>query len=234
MKKTFFITGSSKGIGLQLSRSLLLQNHYVFGFSRANTLDHENFTFTNIDLSDLNKVKTVIFPEVKTNQVVLINNAASIGEIKPLAKKNPEDIVKELSLNLIAPTLFCRNFIKTYADKEKLILNISSGAATKPIGSWNTYCASKSALDMLTNVLCEEKYKDFRAISVYPGIVDTDMQTKIRNTSTKDFPLQNKFNEYYINNELIDPSHVAQKIIYLVNNHQDFLKNIVSVRDFDI
>ena len=88
MKKTFFITGSSKGIGLQLSRSLLLQNHYVFGFSRANTLDHENFTFTNIDLSDLNKVKSVIFPEVKTNQVVLINNAASIGEIKPLAKKS--------------------------------------------------------------------------------------------------------------------------------------------------
>ena len=139
MKKTFFITGSSKGIGLQLSRSLLLQDHFVFGFSRTNTLDHKNFTFTKIDMSDLNKVKTVIFPEVKTNHVVLVNNAASIGEIKPLAKKNPEDIVNELSLNLIAPTLFCRNFIETYSDKEKLILNISSGAATKPIGSWNTY-----------------------------------------------------------------------------------------------
>ena len=234
MKKTFFITGSSKGIGLQLSRALLLQDHYVYGFSRTNTFDHENFTFTNIDMSDLDKVKTVIFPEVKTNQVILINNAASIGDIKPLAKKNPENIVKELSLNLIAPTLFCRNFIKSYADKEKLILNISSGAATKPIGSWNTYCASKSGLDMLTNVLCEEKYKDLRAISVYPGIVDTDMQIKIRNTSPKNFPLQNKFKEYYINNELEESSHVAKKIIYIVNNHQDFLKNIVSVRDFDI
>ena len=234
MKKTIFITGSSKGIGLQLSRSLLLQDHFVFGFSRTNILDHENFTFTNIDLSDLNMVSTVILPEVKTNQVVLINNAASIGDIKPLAKKNQKDIVNELSLNLIAPTLFCRKFIKTYADKEKLILNISSGAATKPIGSWSTYCASKSALDMLTNVLCEEKYKNLRAISVYPGIVDTDMQKKIRNTSTKNFPLQNKFKECYINNELIDPSYVAKKIIYLVNNHQDFLENIVSVRDFDI
>ena len=87
---------------------------------------------------------------------------------------------------------------------------------------------------MLTNVLCEEKYKDLRAISVYPGIVDTDMQIKIRNTSPKNFPLQNKFKEYYIKNELEEPSRVAKKIIYIANNHQDFLKNIVSVRDFDI
>ena len=42
---------------------------------------------------------------------------------------------------------------------KKMIINISSGAANNSIASWSTYCATKAALDRLTDVIAEEKIR---------------------------------------------------------------------------
>ena len=76
---------------------------------------------------------------------------------------------------------------------ELIIINISSGAALRPIHSWGTYCQSKAGIDMLTNIINEE-HPEIRALSVYPGIVNTDMQLKIRSTNLEEFPLKNLLN----------------------------------------
>ena len=58
------------------------------------------------------------------------------------------------------------------------------------------------------------------------------MQLKIRSTNIEEFPLKNKFVEYFNNNELTEPKDVAQKIFYIMSNLSKFSKNMVSVRDF--
>ena len=52
---------------------------------------------------------------------------------------------------------------------------------------------------MLTKIINEENNK-IEAYSIYPGVVDTEMQEKIRNTRTEKFALRQKFVNYYENN----------------------------------
>ena len=234
MKKTALITGTGKGIGKAFAELLLDKGYIVFGYSRSNIIEHSHFTFTNIDLSSLQEIQEIQLPTIDSDNILLINNASSIGDILPLDLKNEISIIKEYSLNIITPTILCSKFINTYADKQKMIINIGSGAANNAIASWNTYCASKSALDMLTKVICEENHKKLNVFSIHPGIVDTNMQKKIRSANPKYFPLLSKFTAYHNNNELENTSTVAQKLYYIIQNFRKFPNNILSVRDINL
>ena len=60
------------------------------------------------------------------------------------------------------------------------------------------------------------------------------MQRKIRSVSSSNFPLKDKFIEYYTNGELADPLIIARKIFYIMANLSQFKGNIVSLRDLSI
>ena len=232
MQKAAFITGTSKGIGKAITELLLTNNYLVFGFSRNNNIKHHNFTFIKIDLSNLDQVQKLQLPKVKAEKIILINNAATIGEINPLHLKAENAIINEYNLNIITPTLLCRDFIQTYPTEKKMILNISSGAANKAIASWSTYCTTKSALDSLTAVIDEEKHQNLKILSISPGVVDTNMQKEIRNSDPKNFPLHQNFVDYYANNELISPKLVALKLLKIIEKRDDFEKILLNLRDF--
>ena len=170
MQKLALITGTGSGIGKALAELLLDKNYKVVGYSRTNQIIHINFTFIKIDLSDLSATKRLIFPEANKSEVLLVNNAATIGTIVPFTKKKPEDIINEYRLNLITPTLLSQKFISTYNENSKLLINLGSGAANKPIASWSTYCATKAGLDMLTQVITEENHENLTVFSVHPDI----------------------------------------------------------------
>jgi benzil reductase ((S)-benzoin forming) len=182
----------------------------------------------------LDAVKQLQFPKESPEDILLINNAATIGSIVPFDKKETSDIIQEYYLNLVAPTILCKKFITTYPEDKKLLINISSGAGKSPIHSWSTYCATKAALDMLTGVIAEENYKNLTVFSVHPGVVDTNMQSEIRNSDPKNFPLLSKFTDYYIQNELESTKIVALKLLHIIQNCNKFKQNILSIRDVSI
>ncbi|MDC0204373.1 SDR family NAD(P)-dependent oxidoreductase [Flavobacteriales bacterium] len=235
MQKVALITGTGSGIGKALAKLLLSKNYLVFGYSRTNQIENKNFTFTKIDLSSLEEICKLQFPNINiATNILLVNNAATIGSILPLDKKTTTDIVNEYHLNLITPTLLSRKFISTYALQQKLLINISSGAANSPIASWSTYCVAKSGLDMLTKVINEEKQDNLQLFSIHPGVVDTKMQHEIRNSDRRYFPLLDKFIAYYNDNKLENIQGTAKKIYYIVQNTNKFPDNIVSLRDVKI
>ena len=236
MKKTALITGSSKGIGKQLSLLLLEKGYTVFGYSRTNSIRHKNFHFNQIDLSSIQNLESINFPKVEEGEhVCLINNAGEIGEIDKFGNKKTNDIINEFNLNTVAPSILSNSFIRSYQDQSNhpIIINISSGAALRPIESWGTYCQSKAALDMLTKIINQE-HNSIKAYSIYPGVVDTEMQKKIRDTDIEKFALKDVFVEYFRNNELVDPKIISKKIYHILSNLDLFEDNMISLRDLSI
>ena len=231
---TAIITGTGNGIGKAIAVLLLKQGYFVYGISRTNDIDNTNFKHLEIDLSNVQKLQDIQLPKAKGNKIILINNAATIGKISPLNLKSDVNIINEYNINIIAPTILCSKFINKYVDIKKQIINISSGAANNAIASWNVYCASKSALDMITKVIDKEKHDQLEIVSVHPGIVNTNMQKTIRTTKSTLFPERDKFRLYHLNNKLENVDIVAQKLFYIINNIRTFNNNILSIRDIHI
>ena len=228
------ITGTGGGIGKATAELLLKKGFLVFGYSRTNKIYHPNFTFTSIDLSNLTQVNDLVLPIINSDNILLINNAATIGSIAPFHKKETINIINEYNLNLVSPTILCRKFITTYPNKKKLLINIGSGAANNPIPSWSTYCAAKAGLEILTRVIAEENHKNLTVFSIQPGIVDTNMQKTIRATNPNLFPQLSKFIKYYNNNELENIENISKKLYYIIQNFTEFTKNTLSIRDVNI
>jgi benzil reductase ((S)-benzoin forming) len=103
-----------------------------------------------------------------------------------------------MQVNFTSAAILCNKFIKAFQNSpiQKLIFNISSGAATSPYESWSNYCSAKAALNMFTEVVHLEQATQKYPIQVFaiaPGVVDTAMQTKIRSTDVSKFPHKEKF-----------------------------------------
>ena len=234
MHKVAFITGTGDGIGKSLAHLLLEKGYVVFGYSRKNNVRHQNFNFIKIDLGNLESVQNINFPNIKFKDIILINNAGTIGKIVPIHLKTTQEIIHEYNVNIITPTILSNKFIKKYFNYKKTIINISSGAAIKSIPSWSTYCATKAALDRFTDTLSEEKIPNLEIFSIHPGIVNTNMQKCIRDSDSKNFPLKDQFVEYYRTDQLEDPSLVSKKIYFVINNPTNFKENILSARNIEI
>jgi len=238
MKNYFFITGTGKGIGKALAEILLKdKQNYVYGLSRTNVLTHSNFSFVKIDLSKNEDLENYTFPVLeKAQRITLINNAGLIGDIKPMGKKKTASIIDTIMVNTTATAVLINSFIATFQNQkaEKLILNISSGAGRHPIHSWADYCASKSAMDMLSLVVQEEQqYKEnpIKIFSVAPGIIDTNMQNEIRTAHKNDFPLKQQFVDMKNTQALASPQETAFLLLKIINNKADYQDIILDVRE---
>jgi NAD(P)-dependent dehydrogenase (short-subunit alcohol dehydrogenase family) len=104
---------------------------------------------------------------------------------------------------------------------ENVILNISSGAANTAIDGWSVYCSTKAALDMFSKVIAEEK-SGVKVLSIAPGKVDTEMQSKIRKSNEKDFKKLADFVEFKNKGELTSSKNVAIAYLKILDNIEDY------------
>lgn len=239
----YFITGTSQGIGKALAERVLQENSsQVYGFSRSQSIEHPRYTHTFVDLSDIASLTARVshfFPSLeRAEKIVLINNAGMLGEVKYLGDLDDERIAQLFNLNLIAPTILVNHFVRTYQDlpAEKLIINVSSGAGKYPVDGWSGYCASKAALDMISQVVALElekkEQKHFKIYALAPGVVDTRMQGEIRAVDARHFSSLDKFKQYKANRELDDPAYTANKFFQLIQQPDQFEKVLQDVRKF--
>jgi benzil reductase ((S)-benzoin forming) len=212
--KLFIITGTSSGIGKSLAELSLSQGDEVLGLCRSSVINNDLYTHFYINLNDVQSIENFFFPTriEKYSGIYLINNAGTIGEVLPLFNKSSQAIQNEYNLNILAPAILCSKFISTYRsflDIDLKIINISSGAATSNIDGWSTYNSSKAALNQLSLTIQEElnlRGLPIRCYSIAPGVVDTPMQEKIRESNIESFSKINDFKALFLNGDLVDCS----------------------------
>ncbi|SEG01199.1 SDR family NAD(P)-dependent oxidoreductase [Algoriphagus boritolerans] len=242
MKYLLILTGHTKGLGKAiLDRFLSLKDIQIVTISRTSLeLRVDRLTEIQMDLNDLANLEVKLpslFPEGDFDKVILINNAGWIGEVKTVGKLHPKGIRQALNINLLAPMILSDAFVKAYSSLEgkKLICNISSGAAHKPLPGWAEYCSSKAGLAMFSRVAAEElSGLGFRVFSLAPGIIDTEMQTEIRKANLSDFPALDRFAKYKAEGHLSSPEEVAEKVFYLLTNPELFPDVVQDVRNFEL
>lgn len=149
-----------------------------------------------------------------SQEVILILNAFSISPLKSVGTYDPNEIERMLDINIKQNVYLLNEVISFCRSKGKgiRIINLDSGAADFPLKGWGNYCASKAYLNALLGVIVLEDPK-CKAVSVDPGVMDTDMQKEIRNTDQSIFNKVEEFKKYKTDGLLRSPSHVAKYIV---------------------
>lgn len=187
IKKTWFVTGASKGLGLALVKQLLNAGQQVAATSRnVNSLvtavgaTGPNFLPLETDLANDASVKEAITKTIETfgRLDVLINNAGygiggSLEELTDTEIRNSFDINVFGTINTIRHSL-----PHMRQQRSGHIINISSIAGFAAAVGWAPYAATKFAIMSLTEVLAiDVKEFGIHATVVAPGAFRTEFLT---------------------------------------------------------
>lgn len=225
----YIVTGGSRGFGRSLVLQLLKQNHQVISLARTQISQKDlgshskSLVQYRVDFSkNFQKKVTALFKKISLKNiqsVFLINNAGVIEPIDRVEKLKADQVEQHLKINLLAPMVLSQIFLEVFKSiSPKVIVQITSGAATRTVEGWSVYCAGKAGLNMFNEVLALQMQNDtsFKAIGYSPGIMDTDMQSKIRSRSVKQFPDVDGFKKYKTEKKLRSPDYVASDLLRIL------------------
>ena len=184
------VTGSTRGIGLEIARVLAGAGaHVVINGSSS----EESVRGAVAELPEGNRRHLGVLAAVdRWDQVqalseacqarfgrcdILVNNAGFTRFIPHTALDQlSEDVFdRTLSVNLKGPFFCIRAFAPLLRKHPPgLVVNIASIAASTAIGSSVAYCASKAALVNMTKSLARALAPDIRVNSISPGLTDTE------------------------------------------------------------
>ena len=231
--QVYLVTGASKGLGRSICEVLATNGFTVIGIARNSielsslenylkNINANSATFA-CDLSSENQIAltaakiTNDFPMIHG----LIHNAGIIGPIGSMFNVETNLWNETIQVNLLAVQQLTKLLYTSMVKAQRCrVTTISSGAAVNSLESWSAYCTSKAGLEMWTRSLADEgSSHGISAVSVAPGIVDTDMQATIRSVSVDDFPMVERFIGFHNNGDLVAPDVVADSLYELITNH---------------
>ncbi|GMU52795.1 MAG: putative 3-oxoacyl-[acyl-carrier protein] reductase [Candidatus Xenobia bacterium] len=162
----------------------------------------------------------------------LVNNAGTIHPIGKLAEVDPAHWHQAVQLNLVSPIRLMQAALPALRQSRGRIVNVSTGAASRPVPSWNAYCATKAGLLLLTATVAAEE-PDVVCLSLRPGVVDTDMQGQIREHRHKmPTELADYFHGLKQKGELEPPEVPAQVAAWLaLEGHPELSGQLVDYQD---
>lgn len=109
----------------------------------------------------------------------LVNNAGTLEPIQRVEHADPHEWNMNWRANILGPVMLSRAAIPALRRSTGRIINVSSGAAIRPIAGWGAYSLAKAALLQLTRILAVEE-PAITVIAFRPGALETRMQAIIR------------------------------------------------------
>lgn len=232
--KIALVTGASRGIGEGVARELARQGAKVMLLARngdlvQNVAREIGGVAVACDVSDYAAVERAV---ADTRQKlggldILVNNAGVIEPIAALADSDPAAWARSIQINLIGGYNTVRAVIDgMLATGGGTIVNVSSGAAHRPLEGWSAYCAGKAGFAMVTrSIALETAGRGIRVFGYSPGTIDTDMQVRIRASGINPVSQIPRAN-------LTPVAHAVRGLVYLCDGAaDDLIGTEVSLRD---
>jgi NAD(P)-dependent dehydrogenase (short-subunit alcohol dehydrogenase family) len=183
--KIVVITGVTRGLGHAMAAEFARLGHTVLGCARSR---HAIFQMGQVlgKPHDLQTVNVASDAEVKSwaNRLLntygapdlLLNNAAIINRNAPLWKVGAQEFSDLIDVNIKGVANVIRHFVPNMtAMRRGVIVNFSSGWGRSTDVDVAPYCASKWAIEGLTQALAKELPPGMAAVPLNPGVVNTDM-----------------------------------------------------------
>ena len=224
------VTGAGRGLGRAVSVALAGRGHPVVGVARnaaqlAETAEVVRAAGGRMltrpaDVADVAAVAELgEFVRAQLGPpAILINAAGMFGPIALIRDTPPEDWVRTVMVDAIAPFLTIQQFVGGMIDAGwGRIVNVTSAASLHPPGPLNSaYGTSKVALNQLTRHLAAElDGSGVTANVIHPGDVKTDMWRDIRDRANELGPIAKAYQEWaqWVEETGGDPPHKAVDLV---------------------
>ena len=197
MSKIILITGVSKGLGRAMAKGFAREGHTIVGCGR-NTEALESLSselglphqFDSIDVGKDSEVADWIHGVVDAVGApdLVLNNAAIINRNAPLWEIDSDEFSRVIDINIKGVQNVIRHVIPHMIRKGRgVLVNFSSGWGRSTSPEVAPYCATKWAIEGLTQALAQELPSGLAAIPLNPGIINTDMLQSCFGTGASQF-----------------------------------------------
>jgi NAD(P)-dependent dehydrogenase (short-subunit alcohol dehydrogenase family) len=182
--KTIWLTGCTSGLGRALVHEFSSAGHTVAGCGRrekrieelSNEFGEPHY-FSALDVSDdvlVQEFCAAAFGQTGAPDL-LINNAAIVNAPAPLWEIKAEEFDRLTSININGTANMIRHVVPIMEKNGGIIVNLSSGWGRSTSPEVAPYCASKWAIEGLTQALAQELPHGLAAVAMNPGIINTRM-----------------------------------------------------------
>ena len=248
IRDVIVVSGASRGLGLALAKQLAQPQRLIISLARNNPHElathcqavqashqfiHADLALTQGCMHAIQQLQQLLANHQHAQSFWLVNNA---GTVAPMAQSHQLDdpylVSHALQLNLGSLISLSASFLAhTPSHADRRILNISSGAGRKAVPGWGVYGATKAAVDHFTHTLALE-HTHVRAVALAPGVIDTDMQADIRQTSPDLFPNRERFIDLHQNQQLASAEFTAEHIARYLANETFGTKTVDDIRHY--
>lgn len=179
------ITGVTRGLGRAMVDEFIALGHTVLGCGRSKKeIDRLHCSypsphdFYTVDIASDDEVKSWASLSVSAHGPpdLLLNNAGVINKNAPLWEISAREFSQVIDVNVKGFANIIRHFgPPMIRAKHGVIVNFSSGWGRSTDAEVAPYCASKWAIEGLTLALAQELPAGMAAVSLNPGIINTEM-----------------------------------------------------------
>ena len=232
--RSVLITGTSKGIGYETALAFARAGYRVHATMRnpskspmlAETAAKETLpiTVTAIDVDDDESVQAGIAGiQAQHGPVDVLVNNAGVERMGSVEELSIDDFRATMETNYFGVLRCIKAVVPQMRERRSgTIINISSVAGTFCHPPATPYCASKWALEALSEGLaCEMKTFGVRVVLVEPGIIDTAMARRIGTNGSSAYPHGARLATFFtstLSNAPVPPSMVAQKVLEIAQS----------------
>jgi NAD(P)-dependent dehydrogenase (short-subunit alcohol dehydrogenase family) len=243
---TWFVTGTSRGLGLELVTQLLQRGDQVAATTRSterlpaalgDRADTSRLLPLTVDLRDDEQVRQAVRQATERfgGLDVVVNNAG-YGYLAAVEETSAREVRDMLDVQVAGVWNVLRATLPVLREqKSGHVVNVSSVLGLTAVAGWGLYCAGKFALEGLTEALAQEMAGfGVEVTIVEPGYFRTDFLTpeslSLPASTTEAYPDLREMTENHLKlrgNQLGDPVKGAEAIIRRVVGGEGPLRQLL-------